>query len=91
MNCNVIVDIASYRCFQTHNTILQAAILHASINALLNCNVIHKNVFSNPQYNPTSLCIKDNAELASYLQMKVGTFRSNKDQRKGIPPSRGTS
>ena len=44
----------------------------------MNCNVIllhHKNVYSNPQYNPTSLRIK---EMQNYYPQVMGTFRPNK-------------
>ena len=65
--------------FQIHNTILQASTmqLQASINAILQasiiamsyilsyCCIIYKNVYSNPQYNPTSLCIKEMQNLLS--------------------------
>ena len=41
-------------------------ILQASINAIsvIEMSLLHhKNVYSNPQYNPTSLCIKEMENL----------------------------
>ena len=54
----------SHKC-QTHNTILkplQFNLLQASINAIsvIEMSLLHhQNVYLNPQYNPTSLCIKE--------------------------------
>ena len=54
--------------FQTHNTILQASTMQ-SYKLQCNLSVIkmsllhHKNVYSNQQYNPTSLCIKEMQNL----------------------------
>ena len=53
------------QCNLIYNAILQAsinAILQASINAIsvIKMSLLHhKSVYSNPQYNPASLCIKE--------------------------------